>query len=178
MQSMAIVLICVGSAILYGVLHDQITARVCVEYFTIGHPPVFGTEDPTLLAIGWGVIATWWGGLLVGVLLALAARLGRRPKRSARSIVQPVCLLFFMMALGALLAGIIGWLLARKGMVGLVGPLAGHVPPEKHVPFIADLWAHSASDFVGMAGGAVILVSVWRSRRLAPAGQNTANPNC
>jgi hypothetical protein len=168
MQSVAIVLICVGSAILYGILHDQITARVCVEYFTIGHPPVFGTEDPTLLAIGWGVIATWWGGALVGVPLALAARLGSRPKRSARSIVRPVCILFSIMAVSALLAGIIGWLLARQGMVGLIGSLAARVPPEKHVPFIADLWAHSASYFLGFVGGAVVVVSVWRSRRAGP----------
>jgi hypothetical protein len=28
---------------------------VCVEYFTIGHQPIFHTDDPTLLAFGWGV---------------------------------------------------------------------------------------------------------------------------
>jgi len=58
MQSLAIVLLCIGSAVMYGVLHDQVTARICVEYFTIGHPPVFPTDDPTLLGIGWGIIAT------------------------------------------------------------------------------------------------------------------------
>ncbi len=62
MQSIAIIFLCVFSAVVYGILHDQITARICVEYFTIGHPPVFGTDDPTLLGLGWGVIATWWVG--------------------------------------------------------------------------------------------------------------------
>ena len=37
MQSLGIVLMCVAAAVLYGIAHDQITARVCVEYFTI--PP-------------------------------------------------------------------------------------------------------------------------------------------
>jgi hypothetical protein len=58
MQALAIVLLCVVMAATYGIVHDQITARICVEYFTIGHPPVFGTADPTLLGLGWGVIAT------------------------------------------------------------------------------------------------------------------------
>lgn len=105
MQFLSIIILCVGSAVIYGVIHDQITARVCVEYFTIGHPPVFGTDSPTLLAFGWGVIATWWVGLLLGVPLAIAARAGHRPKRSARSLVKPIVLLLIIMSCCALTAG-------------------------------------------------------------------------
>ena len=77
-----IILSSVFASIVYGILHDQVTARVCVEYFTIGHPPVFNTNDPTLLAIGWGIIATWWVGLILGIPLAVAARAGNRPPRT------------------------------------------------------------------------------------------------
>lgn len=45
MQAILVVLLCVTSAVAYGVVHDQITARVCVEYFTIDHLPVFTTAD-------------------------------------------------------------------------------------------------------------------------------------
>jgi hypothetical protein len=55
MHALRIIALCVAAAVTYGVLHDQITSRVCVEYFTVGHPPVFGTEDPTLLALGWAL---------------------------------------------------------------------------------------------------------------------------
>jgi len=89
-QSLGIVLMCVAAAVVYGIAHDQVTARVCVEYFTIGHPPIFGTDDPTLLAFGWGTLATWWVGLGLGVALAFVARAGSRPKRSAASLVRPV----------------------------------------------------------------------------------------
>ena len=51
MRTGAIVLMCVFAAVVYGVIHDQITARVCVEYFTVGHPPIFPTDDPTLLGV-------------------------------------------------------------------------------------------------------------------------------
>ena len=53
MHALTIVVLCIGMAITYGILHDQVTARVCVEYFTIGHEPIFGTDSPTLLGLGW-----------------------------------------------------------------------------------------------------------------------------
>ena len=75
-QSIRIVLMSIAAAIAYGIAHDQVTVRICLEYFTIGHEPVFPTRNPTLLAIGWGIIATWWVGVLLGVPLAIVARAG------------------------------------------------------------------------------------------------------
>jgi hypothetical protein len=164
-EGIYIVFLCIGAAILYGILHDQVTARVCVEYFTIGHPPVFGTDDPTWLGLGWGVFATWWVGLILGVGLAAAARGGRRPKRDVRSMIRPVAGLLAITAVCALGAGVIGWGLASHGAVFLVGPLAVRVPHDRQVAFLADLWAHSASYLVGFVGGIVVLIGVWRSRR-------------
>ena len=58
MEAFKIVAFCIAAAVVYGILHDQVTAHVCVEYFTIAHPPVFPTESPFWLAVGWGIIAT------------------------------------------------------------------------------------------------------------------------
>lgn len=164
MRALLIVLFCVASAVVYGVFHDQVTARVCVEYFTIGHPPVFGTESPTLLGIGWGIIATWWVGLLLGVPLAFAARAGSRPKRDVGSLVKPIGVLLAIMAVSAAVLGFLGFLLGNAGAVHLLEPLASRVPRETHSRFLADLWAHSASYFVGFVGGLMVIVEVWRSR--------------
>jgi hypothetical protein len=60
MRFLEIIALALLAGITYGVLHDQVTVRVCIEYFTIGHPRIFSTMSPTLLAIGWGIIATWW----------------------------------------------------------------------------------------------------------------------
>ena len=46
-----ILALCLGAAILYGVLHDLVTAHVCVEYFSIGHPEVIASADPLRLAL-------------------------------------------------------------------------------------------------------------------------------
>ncbi len=68
------------AAISYGIVHDQITARICVEYFTVGHPRLTDSDLPTVLALFWGVVATWWVGLPLGLGLAFAAR-ARTQKR-------------------------------------------------------------------------------------------------
>jgi hypothetical protein len=149
-----IVLLGIAAAVVYGVLHDQVTARVCVEYFTIGHPPIFHTDDPTLLGLGWGVIATWWVGLILGVMVAAAARLGSLPKLPARALVKPIALMMVVVGVLALLAGVAGYLLARQGALWL----ADSIPPAKHVPFLADLWAHTASYGFGFLGGVVLVV--------------------
>jgi hypothetical protein len=164
MQSLAIVALCIASAVVYGILHDQVTARVCVEYFTIGHPPVFDTDSPTLLGLGWGIIATWWAGLLLGIPLAIAARAGRRPKRSVRSLVRPIATLLLIMAVCALLAGIAGFILGSIEALVLVEPMASRVPHDRHVRFLAAGGAHLASYFVGFVGGIVVIARVWRSR--------------
>ena len=172
MQMIMIVLLSILSAVVYGIIHDQITARICVEYFTIGHPPVFGTDSPTLLGLGWGVIATWWVGLILGMPLALVSQLGTRPKRTAASLIRPIGILLLVMGISAALAGCIGWLLARNGVVWLPEPMASMVPKEMHVAFLVDLWTHLASYLVGFLGGIVLIVGVWISR-----GRAGTNPN-
>lgn len=164
LHSLAIIVVCILFAVVYGILHDQITARICVEYFTIGHPPVFNTEDPTLLGLGWGVIATWWVGLIMGVPLALAARIGRWPKRTALSLMKPLAIQMSVAGVCALVAGIVGYVLASTGAVFLVGRMATAVPADRHVVFLTDAFAHNASYFVGFFGGLVVIAWVWWSR--------------
>lgn len=165
MQAIAIVLACIAAAVAYGIAHDQVTARVCVEYFTIGHPRIIRSESPALLGLAWGVVATWWVGAMLGIPLAIAARAGSRPKRDVASLVRPVAWLLVAMAACAFAAGLAGYVFASRRAVFLVGDLALRVPPEKHVRFLADLWAHSASYAVGFIGGLVVIAKVWRSRR-------------
>jgi hypothetical protein len=164
MQAVAIIALCIASAVVYGIVHDQVTARVCVEYFTIGHPPVFHTDSPTLLGVGWGIIATWWVGLLLGIPLAIAARAGRRPRRDVRSLVRPIFTLLAVMGVCALLAGFAGFVLGSIEAIYLVEPMASRVPSDRHARFLADGGAHLASYFVGFIGGLVVIVRVWRSR--------------
>jgi hypothetical protein len=164
MQALAIVALSILAAMVYGIVHDQITARASIEYFTVGHPPVFDTDSPTLLGLGWGILATWWVGLLLGIPLAAVARSGGSPKRDMRSLVRPIIKLMAVVAICALMAGMAGAILAQLGFVSLVEPLASRVPEERHAAFVADLWAHNSSYLAGFIGGMVLIVRTWRSR--------------
>lgn len=165
MESLKIVITCIAAAVAYGIIHDQFTARICVEYFTVGHPMIFPTTDPTLLGIGWGVIATWWVGLLLGVPLAAAARFGKYPKRTLASLRGPILKLLLTMGMLAFTAGGIAYVAAINGWIFLLDPLAARVPPEKHVGFLVDIAAHNVSYLVGFLGGLVVIWNVWRSRK-------------
>src|SRR5215467_16231453 len=98
MEALKIAAICVIAAVFSGIVHDQFTARICVEYFTIFHPPLFHTQSPTLLGIGWGIIATWWVGAFFAVPMILAARAGARPTLCASQLVRPISALLTFMA--------------------------------------------------------------------------------
>jgi hypothetical protein len=167
MQFLAIVVLSLLAAVSYGILHDQITARVCIEYFTIGHPQILSVEknSPTVIGFVWGVAATWWVGLGLGIPLALAARAGRRPKKSVHEMLRPVVVLLAIVGALALVAGLAGYAAAVQGWVLLDGSIADRVPPQQHAPFIADAFAHTVSYAAGTIGGIILIAQTWRSRR-------------
>jgi hypothetical protein len=159
-----IVLLSVLAAICYGIAHDQVTARICVEYFTVFHPPVFPTDNPTLLGIGWGIIATWWMGAFLGFLLAISARAGKAPKLAARSLLRPVGILLAVMAVSSLCSGLTGYALARKGVIRPPWWVSAQLAQSSHNAFMADWWAHNASYAAAGIGGIILCVVTWRKR--------------
>jgi hypothetical protein len=173
MQSLKIIFLGIVSAVIYGILHDQVTARVCVEYFTVGHAPIFHTESPTLLAFGWGIVATWWMGLTLGILAALASRIGSWPKFDAANLVWPIVGLLIVMAVSSLLAGIAGYEIAKAGMLKLPEPLASRLPMARHNLFFADWWAHQTAYGVGFLGG--LMLCVWVLFRRRRSGRVTSS---
>lgn len=76
MPFLRIVMLGVGGAVVYGILQDQITVRLCPEYFTIAHLPISGISNLSLLGTIWGFLGSWWAGLIAGTALALCAVAG------------------------------------------------------------------------------------------------------
>ena len=168
-------LLCICAAVVYGILHDQITVRVSPEYFTIGHPPVFNTTSPTLLALGWGIIATWWVGALLGFTTAVIALVGQYQKLSASNLVRPIGFLFAAVASMAILFGIIGFVLAATGMVTLPERDIAMLPAKDALGYIAAGWAHNTSYATGVVGAIVLWLWIWRERK--QLSQTTVAPS-
>ncbi len=169
MQFLAIIGLSVLAAITYGIIHDQITARICVEYFTIGHARLIDSDSPTVLGFFWGTVATWWVGLPLGLGLAVAARAGHRPKLAASDLVRSLTRLLLIMFAIAVVAGAIGFITSRSGVFHLVEPFASKVPKDRHVAFLTCGWAHSASYLAGFFGGMTLWFRTWRKRGSASA---------
>jgi hypothetical protein len=181
--TLKIVLAATFAAVAYGVAHDMVTAHLCLEYFTIGHPNLLRVDPhdswPVWQALLWGVLATWWVGAIAGVLVAAVSRLGGEPRLGPSALWRPVLRIYAATASGALLFGLLGAALATGGAIHLVPRLAEAVPSQRHVAFLADAWAHGAAYAVGGLGVLITLghlVMLRRRRALAPASVEDPAP--
>ncbi len=104
-------------------------------------------------------------GLILGVGLATAARVGRRPKRAGRSLVKPLVLLLVAMVVFALGAGVVGFTLGRGGNVMLPAELKEQIPAAKWANYQACALANQASYNVAFIGGGMLIAWVWVSRK-------------
>lgn len=162
-QTVAIVALSTFAACLYGVLHDLVTAHVCLQYFTEFHPDLGIAPDPIAQALAWGVIATWWVGLPLGGVVAFANLFGSRPHLSTRQLVKPISVLLIVMAICAAAAGGIGYLVGEP-ITSMVFPEGQHYGSEFGRRFGAVLFTHNASYFSGIFGGIALAVWVWVKR--------------
>ncbi|HET9129653.1 MAG TPA: hypothetical protein VFO86_01830 [Terriglobia bacterium] len=113
-QTLVFLLQVVFLSCLLGIAVDVVTANVAVEYFTVHHPHVMDSHSPWLMAVVWGIGASWWFGLIAGVLLRWMNM--RRPhplsdKRILRMIVPSLVAIWLgMMAIVVGVYGIAGWI--------------------------------------------------------------------
>lgn len=151
-------------AVAYGIIHDQITARLCIEYFSVAHPPLIPTDSPTLLAFAWGTLATVWIGAILGLFLALVSQSDGRPGISIKAITHHLSILLACMAASAFTAGLLGFELASHSIVSIPADFGNLIPPAHHIPFMAVWFAHGASYLAGIGGGAFLIFRIWTER--------------
>lgn len=145
--------------IAYGMLQDQFSARYCPEYFTVGHPPIEGVTDPTIMGLAWGFLGSWPGGMALGVALACPMLLGRAPPLTLRQVAGPLALLFVVMAATTVLIGLATHHNAKVLQVALGEPWASHVPPERHRAMFVVANMNFVTYTTAILGGVVL--SVW-----------------
>ena len=103
---LAIVGGCVVLACGLGLGLDLITANVAVEYFSVHHPKIVETDNPWILAVVWGIAASWWFGALGGLILAVVNQRRRQPLPPRRILrwVAIACLVLWAIMIVILIA--------------------------------------------------------------------------
>lgn len=116
-QSLRIVLDCVLLACCLGVAMDMVTAHVAVEYFTVHHPKVVDSTSPVVMALIWGIGASWWFGAIAGGILAFinSRRKEPLPVAAVRGMMARACLVLWVILM-LILAG-------TYGLIGIIVPL-------------------------------------------------------
>lgn len=113
---------------------------------------MFRTDRPILLALGWGAAATWWVGLVLGGLTAVAAQVGPAPRVNLGQLLRPAAALLASIAVCSIVLGLVGYGLGRADVIGLSGMIAMDVPATSHDRFMANAWAHTAAYGAGALG--------------------------
>jgi hypothetical protein len=149
----------------YAMLQDQVSARLCPEYFTVFHPPIPDVTDPTLLGIGWGFLGAWWGGVLLGYVAGLVATVGSRPPLTPRDFVRPLLVLVAVMTVVVAMTGLIVWGHAEVFEIALNPGMAKMLPPERHRALFVVACYHFAAYTTAIVGGVGVCVWVGIARR-------------
>jgi len=148
----------------YGIIHDQITAHLCVEYFTVVHPPIFHTQSPTVLAFCWGIAATVGIGAVFGSVLAEVSQSEGLPPYPILRLCRLIFVLLATTALAAFLAGLLGFELSRYSLISPPVAFAQLISPARHNRFMAVWFAHGASYLAGLTGGTFLILHIWNQR--------------
>src|SRR5438874_4963851 len=132
-----VVVLCFAAQVGYAVVQDQITVRVCPEYFTVGHARIGTLTDPTLVGLTWAFLAGGSGGALMGLVVSIAATSGRRRPLTAAELLRPVLLVLLAQALATAACGLSAYVNAELTAVRLGEPWAGLIPERLHRRFFA-----------------------------------------
>lgn len=162
------------ASVAYGIIHDQISVRISPAYLLDWHPTVVESRDPTVVALVWGIIATWWFGLILGSALAAAATLGSLPAAAWRNVVRAMAGIFLFAGAAAAVAFAVTRAIGLELPGSLFGSTYLRLEHTERLQFSQAAAMHEASyDAAGLATLiAAILIFLGRRTTAAVPLQN------
>ncbi|MBL0740756.1 hypothetical protein [Chryseolinea lacunae] len=175
MLPVLIVLACVIAGV-YGMLHDQLTYTISPEYFTqykfqqfqlIGvetHSPL---PNPRIAVSLVGLLATWWTGIPIGLILGLVGLVHKSP----RNIFRVTLKAFLITIVISFLTGLVGLSFAHFYLVKEPIDYYVALPPDNPADvrdFIKVGMMHNfsyAGGFIGMLVGIAFILNQRRKMK-------------
>jgi hypothetical protein len=155
-------------AIIYGVIHDEVTATISREYFIYGKQLDF---DPPPFRVAVAILATrasYGVGLVAGALLLIANNPSpTRPKLGYRELMRLALLPLALAASGAVVGGALYAFDAFH-----LHARALELVPEHSVARFLVVWGVHTGSYAGAALGAIVSIVLVRLRRRARTAQS------
>src|SRR5258708_33960999 len=121
-----IILVATVIAAIYGIGHDQVTYSISPEYYTKFEFIQFGLANPLAAhhmtqprsaVVMVGVLATWWTGLIIGMILGVTTLIFKDADTMFRSALQALVLVFLVVMITGVIGGMYGhYVQAKKGV--------------------------------------------------------------
>lgn len=136
-----------------GICLDLVTANIAVEYFSVFHPHVVDSDSPFVMALIWGVGASWWFGLICGLILVAPFVYKAQPIPIAliRRTVAKACIAMWLIFMGMLLF----WYV----LIGIL-PIPRHANFEYNRRLMTVAFTHFTEYLVGAIALVVVFLRV------------------
>lgn len=141
-----------------GISLDIVTANVAVDYFSVHHPKIVPTENPWLLALAWGVAASWWAGAIAGFVVAAVNLRREQPLEPAR------ILKWMAVACATLWAIMISILIAVMALSSAIPVKIRPATFESDRRLVAVAMAHQFEYVFAAVALLVVAVKTWRAK--------------
>lgn len=163
---------------IYGIIHDQLTYTISPEYYTKFKFYQFGfavsgdefiPDSPRLFVSGVGFLATWWVGLIIGIILGLVGFIHKDGKTMMNITIKAILLTIMI----ALIVGVTGLLYGKFHLAetGVRWNLRENLIDKEN--FIAVGSMHNFSYLGGLIGMIIsIIFSVFQNNKIRKE-QNT-----
>jgi hypothetical protein len=159
----------IGIMSAFGMILDQISVRLCPEYFTALHSPIVGLTEPTLLGMAWGFLGSWWGGALWGYLAGVIATSETQfPPFTVRNLIRPMLVTISFVAIVTTITGLTVWRHAEMFEIHFVGWLTTAVPVERQKNAFIVACYHFSAYISAIVGGMTMCVWLGWKRRQQP----------
>jgi hypothetical protein len=162
----------IGLMVGYATVQDQVSVRLCPEYFTHFHNPIPGVSDPTLTGIAWGFLGAWWGGAILGYAAGTAATAGRKSPLPVRDLVRPMILVVVGIGIVVGICGTAVAIYSDMFEVQLSDATAGVVPAERRRALLVVASYHLAGYVAAVVGS--IVLCLWVACERGRSGRSLA----
>lgn len=150
------------TASVFGVIHDQVTFSISPEYYTHLKFSQFGldfygNDNNRLLVIIVGILATWWIGLIMGIIFSLMSLFLKSPKEMIAKSIRAVLITLLV----TIITSFVGYLYGRFILINTNG-LMNIYGVEDFENFLIVGSIHNYSYIGGGIGTIVGIIYIYR----------------